>query len=85
MLSASLYITVCTTRNRLRVRLRRLREPRYLLGAIVGPAVLVLFPEIFRFVGGGLDIARIQEALYGLLLILVMLWRPQGLAGKRVA
>jgi ABC-2 type transport system permease protein len=40
MLSASLYITVCTTRNRLRVRLRRLREPRYLLGAIVGTAYL---------------------------------------------
>src|SRR4051812_32797784 len=40
MLSASFYITVCTTRNRLRVRLRRLREPRYLFGAIVGGAYL---------------------------------------------
>jgi hypothetical protein len=40
MLNASLYITLCTTRNRLRVRLRRLREPRYLLGAIVGTAYL---------------------------------------------
>jgi branched-chain amino acid transport system permease protein len=58
---------------------------RTLLGAFIGPAVLVLFPEIFRFVGGGLDIARIQEALYGLLLVLVMLCRPQGLAGKRAA
>ena len=38
MLSASLYIIVCTARNRLRVRLRRLREPRYLLGAIAGAA-----------------------------------------------
>lgn len=36
MLSASLYIITCTARNRLRVRLRRLREPRYLFGAIVG-------------------------------------------------
>lgn len=38
MINASLYITICTARNRLRVRLRRLREPRYLLGGIVGVA-----------------------------------------------
>src|SRR5471032_2325365 len=40
MLGASLYINVCSARNRLRVRLRRLREPRYLIGAIVGAAYL---------------------------------------------
>jgi hypothetical protein len=40
MLSASLYITACTTRNRIRLRLRRLREPRYLVGAVVGAAYL---------------------------------------------
>ena len=33
MLGASLYIVVCSTRNRVLVRLRRLREPRYLMGA----------------------------------------------------
>jgi len=38
MVRASLYITVCSAKNRARVRLRRLREPRYLLGAIVGVA-----------------------------------------------
>jgi len=38
VLSTSLYIIVCTARNRVRLRLRRLREPRYLLGAIVGAA-----------------------------------------------
>ncbi len=55
-------------------------------GAIVGPAILILFPELFRFVGGeGLDIPNIQEALYGLLLILVMIFRPQGLVGRRAA
>jgi branched-chain amino acid transport system permease protein len=55
-----------------------------LLGAIAGPAILVLFPEIFRFVGNTTwDIANIQEALYGLLLVLVMLFRPQGIAGGR--
>ena len=40
VLSASLYIVVCSARNRLRVRLRRLREPRYLIGAIVGAAYI---------------------------------------------
>ena len=40
MLAASLYIIVRSARNRLRVRLRRLREPRYLVGAIVGAAYL---------------------------------------------
>jgi putative ABC exporter len=38
VIAASLYITVCSARNRLRLRLRRLREPRYLLGGIVGVA-----------------------------------------------
>jgi hypothetical protein len=40
MIQAGLYIVVCTARNRMRQRLRRLREPRYLLGAIAGSAYL---------------------------------------------
>jgi ABC-2 type transport system permease protein len=40
MLSASLYITVCSARNRVRARLRRLREPRYFVGAVAGAAYL---------------------------------------------
>jgi len=40
MIQASLYIIACTARNRMRQRLRRLREPRYLLGAIAGSAYL---------------------------------------------
>jgi ABC-2 type transport system permease protein len=40
MLGASLYIILCSARNRLRQRLRRLRQPRYLLGAIAGGAYL---------------------------------------------
>jgi ABC-2 type transport system permease protein len=40
MFGASVYIIVCTARNRLRVRVQRLREPRYLIGAIVGVAYL---------------------------------------------
>ena len=34
MLDASLYIVVCSARNRMLVRLRRLREPRYFFGAV---------------------------------------------------
>ena len=56
---------------------------RSLWGAMVGPAVLLLFPEIFRFVGQtSLPIAFIQQLLYGLLLVLLMLFRPEGLVGR---
>jgi len=40
VINASVYIAVCTAKNRLLVRLRRLREPRYLVGAVVGVAYL---------------------------------------------
>jgi ABC-2 type transport system permease protein len=36
MTSPLLYLTLVSLRNRLRVRLRRVREPRYLIGSIVG-------------------------------------------------
>ncbi len=36
MTGALLYLTLCSMRNRLRVRMRRLRQPRYLIGSIVG-------------------------------------------------
>ena len=50
MLSASLYIIVCTAKNRLLVRLRRLREPRYLVGGIAGAAYFYF--AVFRRLGG---------------------------------
>jgi ABC-2 type transport system permease protein len=34
MISATLYLTACSTKNRMRRWLRRLREPRYLIGAV---------------------------------------------------
>src|SRR6185503_12929415 len=40
MVLASFYILVHSTRNRIVVRLRRLREPRYLFGAVIGAAYL---------------------------------------------
>jgi len=57
---------------------------RSLWGAAVGPIILVLFPELFRFVGPvGVDLAKVQQALYGLLLVLLMLFRPQGIVMPR--
>jgi hypothetical protein len=40
MIGITLYIMACTTKNRVRRRLARLREPRYLIGAVVGTAYL---------------------------------------------
>ena len=48
MIRASAYIIACSARNRLRVRLRRLREPRYLIGAVVG-AAYIYFSFFARF------------------------------------
>lgn len=40
MVLATLYIMWCSAKNRLHRRLRRLREPRYLIGGLVGAAYL---------------------------------------------
>lgn len=42
MFNATLYIMWCSARNRTRRRLQRLREPRYILGAIAGAIYLFL-------------------------------------------
>ena len=60
MLSASLYIIVCSARNRARMRLRRLREPRYLIGAIVG--VAYLYFSFFGRLRGGRSTAEPNAA-----------------------
>ena len=54
-----------------------------LRGSIVGAAFLVILPEFLRFVGFPDQIAaQMRQAVYGLLLILLMLYRPQGLVGE---
>ncbi|MES2225450.1 MAG: branched-chain amino acid ABC transporter permease [Patescibacteria group bacterium] len=54
-----------------------------LRGAVLGALVLVLLPEALRFVGFSTDIAaQMRQLIYGLLLVLLMLYRPQGLVGK---
>lgn len=52
-------------------------------GAVVGAVCLILLPEILRFVGFPDDIAaQMRQVVYGALLILLMIFRPQGLVGE---
>jgi branched-chain amino acid transport system permease protein len=53
-----------------------------LKGSIIGSIVLVTLPELLRFIGLPYSIAaNIKQMLYGALLIIFMLLRPQGLIG----
>ncbi|MCL6097143.1 MAG: branched-chain amino acid ABC transporter permease [Bacteroidetes bacterium] len=54
-----------------------------LKGSIVGAVVLVALPELLRFIGLPNSIAaNIRQILYGGLLVVFMLWRPQGFLGE---
>lgn len=54
-----------------------------LAGSFVGAAVLVIFPELLRFLGMPSSIAApLRQMIYGLLLIILMVLRPQGILGK---
>lgn len=51
-------------------------------GPIVGTFVMLLLPEALRFLGIPGSIApSVREIIYGGALVLLMLWRPKGLAG----
>ena len=52
-------------------------------GAFIGVVCLILLPEILRFVGFPDEIAaQMRQLTYGVILILLMLYRPQGLVGE---
>lgn len=54
-----------------------------LKGSLLGALFLILLPEALRFVGLPNDIAaQMRQVIYGVILILLMLYRPQGLAGE---
>ncbi|MBI3638391.1 branched-chain amino acid ABC transporter permease [Candidatus Wolfebacteria bacterium] len=54
-----------------------------LRGSILGALFLILLPEILRFVGLPSDIAaQTRQVLYGAILILLMLYKPEGLKGE---
>jgi len=51
-------------------------------GSLVGAVGLVVFPEILRFLGMPSSIAApMRQMIYGLLLVVLMIKRPQGLLG----
>ena len=54
-----------------------------LKGSVIGSVVLVALPELLRFIGLPNAIAaNIRQILYGALLVIFMLWRPQGFLGE---
>ena len=51
-------------------------------GSIVGAVILVVFPELLRFLGMPSSIAApMRQMIYGLLLVVLMIKRPQGIMG----
>ena len=54
-----------------------------LWGPVVGAVVLVVLPEILRFIGLPSSVAaNLRQIIYGGLLVAFMIWRPQGLLGE---
>jgi branched-chain amino acid transport system permease protein len=53
------------------------------LGVITGPAVLVLIPELARLLVGGPIAANLQGIFYGVVLIVCVSFRPNGIWGRR--
>lgn len=54
-----------------------------LRGSLLGALLLVLLPEVLRFVGFPAEIAgQAREIVYGIMLIVLMIYRPQGLIGE---
>jgi branched-chain amino acid transport system permease protein len=52
-------------------------------GVFWGTVFLILLPEILRFVGFPTDIAaQMRQVVYGLLLVGLMMYRPQGFMGE---
>jgi len=52
-------------------------------GSIVGALILVIFPELLRFMGMPSSIAApMRQMIYGLLLVILMIKRPEGIMGE---
>lgn len=48
------------------------------VGVVLAATVLVLLPEVFR------DLAHYRMMVFGLAMVLIMVWRPKGFIGTRV-
>lgn len=54
-----------------------------LWGPLIGAVVLVMLPEVLRFVGLPVAVAaNLRQIIYGSLLVIMMMFRPRGLVGK---
>ncbi|HEX8494385.1 MAG TPA: branched-chain amino acid ABC transporter permease [Pyrinomonadaceae bacterium] len=54
-----------------------------LSGSFIGASILVVFPEVLRLIGLPSPIAAsLRQMLYGLLLVILMVKRPQGIIGR---
>lgn len=52
-------------------------------GSVVGAALLVALPEALRFLGLPSNVAaNVRQILYGALLVICMMFRPQGILGE---
>jgi branched-chain amino acid transport system permease protein len=52
-------------------------------GPLVGALFMILLPEALRFLGLPDTIApNVRQMIYGILLIILMRYRPQGIAGE---
>lgn len=52
-------------------------------GSIAGALILISLPEVLRFIGLPYETAaQLRQIIYGALLVLMMILRPQGLFGK---
>ncbi len=55
-----------------------------LIGSLLGAAILVILPELLKFIELPTDIAdKSRLVLYGLVMVLILIFRPQGLLGER--
>lgn len=52
-------------------------------GPLLGSVILVVLPEVLRFIGlSSTMAANMRQIFYGSLLVIMMLYRPQGLLGR---
>jgi branched-chain amino acid transport system permease protein len=58
---------------------------RTLIGSLIGPFLLLMIPNVLTLVHIPPELLGPSRALaFGVLLVVFMLWRPQGIAGRRI-
>ena len=58
---------------------------RTLSGSIIGPFLLIAVPQLLAMIDlPSTLLGPMRQLVYGLILIAFMVWRPQGIAGRRL-